>query len=85
MVDPPHHQWLHNSTGPYRLREFLQCLLAKIGSRLVAARVDQVNIDLKEPVTRQLLSVPGLVLPLPPLTSPPLDAPAAAAAPIPAP
>jgi hypothetical protein len=45
-------EWLDDSAGLNRPRKFVERFFAEAGSRLIRARVDQVDVDLKETITR---------------------------------
>jgi hypothetical protein len=45
-------EWLNDSAGLNRPRKFVERFFAEASSRLIRARIDQVNVNLKETVIR---------------------------------
>jgi hypothetical protein len=51
VVDSTHDERLHDSTGGNRASKLFEGRFAEARTRLIWARVDQVDIDVIEPVT----------------------------------
>jgi hypothetical protein len=51
-ADSSNDKWLNNSTRPYRASQFLESLLPKARARLIGARINQIDVDLKQTVIR---------------------------------